>query len=38
MQRIGGAHGGSSGVLASIPAEEDDDEGYEYEQQEFSSG
>ena len=39
MQRVGAGHSGSSGGLASIPAEEDDDdEGYEYARQEFSSG
>ena len=38
MQRISGGHSGSSGGLASIPAEEDDDEGYDYEQQDFSAG
>ena len=38
MQRIGTGHSGSSGGLASIPAEEDDDEGYDYDQQDFSSG
>ena len=38
MQRIGAGHSGSSGGLASIPAEEDDDEGYDYDQQDFSSG
>ena len=37
MQRVGAGHSGSSGGLTSIPAEEDD-EGYEYEQPEFSSG
>ena len=40
MQRVGGGHGGSSGGLASIPAE-DDDEGYEnmgYDQPDFAAG
>ena len=37
MQRIGAGYGGSSGGLASIPVEEDD-EGYEYEQPDYSSG
>ena len=37
MQRPGAGHSGSSGRLASIPVEEDD-EGYEYEQPDFSTG
>ena len=38
MQRGAAGHSGSSGGLASIPAEEDGDEGYEYEQPDFSTG
>ena len=37
MQRVGTGHSGSSGGIASIPVEEGD-EGYEYDQPDYSSG